>query len=268
MKDFFLWLFKERTEPFDITFFSIWHILFMVLIFGGTIAAAILIRKKSDEVKERICRGLIITAVSLYVLDMFVMPLYVDSYNAHVDKLPFHICTLMSIVAIFVQFNKKLSFLREPVAFLSIVAPMMYICYPGTAIGDVSPFCYRIIQTFLYHGILFAWGFMRIATKAVVPNIKNCYKSLIALLVVAVWAAFGNAVYEDYNSNWFFLEGGIIPLPEAVEPFLAPVIVIVGIFAMVMTIYGIYYATVAIMKKYSKTETVGENTEEKTEITV
>ncbi len=266
MRDFFLWLFKERTEPFDISFFNIWHILFMLLIFGGTIAAAILIRKKSEEAKERVCKGLIISAVSLYVLDMFVMPLYVEEYSSHIDKLPFHICTLMSIVAIFVQFNKHLAFLREPVAFLSIVAPMMYICYPGNAIGDVSPFCYRIIQTFLYHGALFAWGFMRISTKAVVPNIKNCYKSLVGILLVAVWAAFGNAVYADYN--WFFLEGGIIPLPEAVEPFLAPVIVIVSVFGMVMAIYGIYYATMAIMKKYSKAQAVNEKAEVNTEITV
>ena len=269
MKEFFLWLFEERLEPFDINFFSFWHVFYMLVIFGGAITAAILIRKKSELLKERVCRGLIISAVSLYALDMFVMPLYVDGYSAHVDKLPFHICTLMSIVAIFVQFNKRLSFLDEPVAFLSLVAPMMYICYPGPAIGEVSPFCYRIVQTFLYHGALFAWGFMRISTKAVAPNIKNCYKSLVCLLVIAVWAGFGNAVYADYGPNWFFLKGGIIPLPEEIEPFFAPIIVIVGIFGMVMTIYGIYYTTIAIMKKYSKAEEQTEvDAEEKTEITV
>ena len=75
----------------------------------------------------------------------------------NVDKLPFHICTLLCPVIAFTQFNKRFACIKEPVAFLSVISPLMYIVYPGSALGTESPFCYEIIQTFVYHGVLLAY---------------------------------------------------------------------------------------------------------------
>ena len=169
----------------------------------------------------------------------------------NIDKLPFHICTLLCPIMVFVQFNKKLSFLKEPVAMLAIVAPMMYLCYPNGAVGDISPLCYKIMQAFLYHGLVFAWGLNMLSTRTVVPSIKRSWQSLVALICVAIWAALGNAIYSnsDHEYDWFFLSGSAFPFVPAP---LMPVAVIGAIFGLVVVIYGLYYAFIAIKKKHNK----------------
>ena len=254
MRDFFLWLFKEREEPFDITLFSFWHIFYTLLIIISVIAIAIYLNRKSSDFREKACRKIAYSVVFLYISDFFIQPLFLGG-DMNVDKLPFHICTLLCPVIALVQFNERFKRIAEPVAFLSIVSALMYITYPGSAIGTESPFCYRVIQTFLYHGATFAWGFMTISTGAVKPNIKNCYKSLIGIVLIAIWASFGNAVYssESAHYDWFFLTGSTFPF---IPPALMPLVVIAAVFGMVMLMYGIYYGVMHVInnKKIAASE--------------
>ena len=193
MKGFFAWLFSENTSSMHITLFSIWHFFYLALILGGTALLAVRIRKK--EKREKLLRIMAYTVIGLYVADFFIMPLS-DSYGMiNTEKLPFHICTLMGVVVPFVQFNKKLAFARTPVVFLSVAASIVWMCYPGSALGGQPPFCYRTFQTFMYHGVLFCWGVLNLAYGAVTPNIKKCWKELCGILMIYVWAWFGNTVY-------------------------------------------------------------------------
>ena len=245
-------VFKEYEEPFDIPVFGFWHIFYIVIILGFIGFCAFFFQKKSEAARDRLLKILALVTGGLYAFDFFAMPLYLDgNFGAYLDKLPFHICTLMSIFMLFAQFNPKFERIKEPIVFLCVVAPLMYITYPGSAIGDESPFCYRVVQTFLYHGALLSWGVLNLAYRKVEPNIRHCWKAFVGILMITAWAKLGNAVYstEGNSYDWFFVNGNtfgsIVP-----NPWLT-VLVILAVSAMVMIIYGLYYLALKIIANNS-----------------
>ena len=259
MRTFVLWLFEKRALPCEIDLFNFWHIFYLILIIAASITAGLFLKKATDEKKTKVFSVLAISLCALYAFDFFAIPLYNTYelangsllYTLDVDKLPFHICTVLCPVVAFVQFNKKCARFREPVAILAIVAPLMYLTYPGSAVGDLSAFCYKVIQTFLYHGVLLAWGYLNLATGVVRPVFKRCYKVLIGLCFIAAWAMLGNFVYSEnpYNYDatphydWFFLTGSTFPfVPKSLMPFA----VIAAIFCVALMVYGIYYLVLRI----------------------
>lgn len=252
IRDFLISIFETREEPFDVTLYSVWHIGYVVCIFAAIIGAAIFLKGKADHVKRRTLNFVAYAIVIVYLADFFIQPLYRGG-EMDVDKLPFHICTLLCPVIAFTQFNKRFSFIKEPVAILSIISPLMYIIYPGTALGTESPFCYQIMQTFLYHGLLLAYGVLMLTTRTVVPNIRNSYKSLIGIFLTAVWASFGNLAYSEGGwgdgFDWFFVTGSTFPF---IPSWLMPLVVISCTYGMVMVVYGIYYAVMHYKNKHRK----------------
>ena len=128
----------------------------------------------------------------------------------------------------------------------------MYIVYPGSALGSESPFCYEIIQTFVYHGLLLSYGVLLLTTQTVIPNIRNSYKSLIGILIAVAWAAFGNAVYSEEGwgkgFDWFFITGKTFPF---IPQILMPLTVVVCTFGMVIVTYELYILLDHILKQYN-----------------
>lgn len=270
MREFILWLFDDRATPCEIALFNFWHILYFVLIIGGIITAGVFLNRASVENQTKVFSILSIALCALYIFDYFAIPLYNTHtcddgtvlYMLDVDKLPFHICTVLCPIVAFVQFNKKFDRFREPVAILAIVAPLMYLTYPGAAVGDLSAFCYKVLQTFIYHGTLLAWGYLNLATGTVKPRFKDCYKVLIGICLIAVWALIGNLTYGtafDHSGSphydWFFLTGSTFPfVPKPLMPFA----VIVAVFGVALCVYGLYYLVLHIQAKRAK------NTEKET----
>lgn len=245
MKDFFAWLFSENTSSLQIGLFDIWHFTYWGIIFGGTAFLALLLRKKSTEKKNKILRLFAYIVIVFYVGDFFIMPLS-DSYSGiSAYKLPFNICTIMAVMVPFVQFNRKLSVIKAPVVVLSIASSLMWMCYPGTALGGQPPFCYLIFQTFMYHGFLFCWGVLNLVYGEVKLDIRKIWKEFVGILCILVWAWFGNTVY-DKGYNWFFIEESIFPF---LKDEIMPLMVVLSVFGVCLVIYGAYYGLVAIGKK-------------------
>lgn len=272
MHNFLKWLLQSREGPFEIAFLSFFHILYLAIVIGLTIALAFYLNKNKDKMKPTL-RLMAYSLVILYVTDIFLQPFISSDFTMNIDKLPFHICTVLCPVVAFTEFNLKFDKIKEPVAILATVAPLMYLVYPGNAIGDISPFCYKIIQTFVYHGILFSWGVNTLASGQFVPNIKNCYKSLIGICMIAVWATVGNLSYNtSYLGNdpdashydWFFLTGSTFSF---IPPYLMPLAVIAAVFGVVMCVYGLYYLYMHILSKRNANNAAKE-AEEKTEALV
>ena len=46
MRDYFINLFEKRQEPFDITLYSVWHILYAVIILAEIIGMAFIYAKR------------------------------------------------------------------------------------------------------------------------------------------------------------------------------------------------------------------------------
>ena len=244
MKEFVTQLFSENNSSLQISLFDIWHFLYLFIIFGGTTLLAFLFCKSSVRKKDTVLRLFAYLTVGLYIADFFIMPLS-DSYNGiSVYKLPYNICTIMAVMVPFVQFNRKCKGIKQPVATLSIASSLMWMCYPGTALGGQPPFSYLIFQTFMYHGLLFCWGVLNLAYGEVELHFKKIWKEFLGILMILAWAAFGNAVY-DGEHNWFFIEKSIFPfLPDKIMPAA----VVASVFGVCIVIYSTYYCIRAIVK--------------------
>ena len=245
MKEVVHWLFSQNTSTLKIGLFDVWHFLYLFVIFGGTALLGILFGKKAQEKKEKLLRLFAYLTVGLYVVDFFIMPLS-DSYNGiSAYKLPFNICTIMAVLVPFVQFNKRFAPIKSVVVSLSITSSMMWMCYPGTALGGQPPFSYVIFQTFMYHGLLFAWGVLNLTLDAVQLDIKKIWKEFAGILMILVWAWFGNTVY-DSAYNWFFIETSIFPF---LTDEIMPVMVVFSVFGSCLVVYGAYYALRRLLNK-------------------
>ena len=247
MKEFFAWLFSQNNSNLKIGLFDGWHFLYLFIVFGGTLALALL-GCKFPKLRTRLQKIMAYLTIGLYVIDFFIMPL-ADSYDGiSAYKLPFNICTIMAVLVPFVQFNPKLAKIRQPVVTLSIASSLMWMCYPGTALGGQPPFSYIIFQTFMYHGLLFCWAVLNLAYGEVTLHIKKIWKEFVGILMILVWAAFGNAVYPS-EDNWFFIEKSIFPF---LSDDVMPLMVVFSVFGVCLVIYGAYYAICTIAKKKAK----------------
>ena len=243
MKDFFAWLFSEHTSDLQIGLFDIWHFTYLTVIFGGTLLLSLLVR--SEKARQRTLKLFAYLVIGLYLADFFIMPLS-DSYSGiSAYKLPFNICTIMAVMVPFVQFNPKFKPVKTTVTVLSIASSVMWMCYPGTALGGQPPFCYVIFQTFMYHSFLFGWGVLNLAYGQVILDWRKIWKELVGILMILVWASFGNAVY-DRGYNWFFIETSIFPfLSDEIMPFM----VVFCVFGTSFVIYCAYFAIRALTNK-------------------
>lgn len=248
MNEFLKKVFQFEGGP-EITLFSGWHFMYIILTIGLPVALAFILKNKSDKAKNLTLSILAIATVSVYIADFFIMPFARTSGEIDLDKLPFHICTFIGVMIPFAQFraqntNRGGQAFREVVTCLAIVSSLMYITYPGSALGEIGTFSYKVVQTFVFHGLVFSWGFLSLTTKSVTLKFKNIWKQAIGILVVMAWATLGNFSYADYN--WFFLKESIFPfIPDA----LMPLAVFASVFAMCAIIYSIDLLTKKVIRK-------------------
>jgi uncharacterized membrane protein YwaF len=241
MRELFFKLFEMShfNTGIKITPFSVAHLVYMFLIFGGIALAWYLLRDKDDSKKEKALRFLSYALVISYLSDFFVHDFVYGGLN--MDKLPFHICTALCPLSAIAQFNRKGHKILEPMAVLATLAPMMYICYPAS-VGDGEPWCYQAVQTMFFHGVLLAWGVLNLALGKVRLNWKNCWKCAVVLVSITLWAKLGNVLLEH---NWFFLNedalyiglvsGGVIPKWSLM--IINPIV----FFLAVLLVYAIAY---------------------------
>ncbi len=279
MRDLFFKLFEPSHFDTGITVtpMSIAHIFYLVLIVGGIVGGYFLLRKCTMERKVAVMKILIVAVAVSYISDFFVHDFVYASYDEatgalisggglNMDKLPFHICTLLCPLALFAQFNKYGEKIKEPVVMLASLAPLMYIFVPAS-IGDSEPWCYQTVQTMFYHGVLLAWGILNISLGIVKPNIKKCYKSAITLVAITIWAKFGNLILDH---NWFFLEedafyiglveDGIIPKWSLM--IINPIV----FFAAVLALYGICHLVRYLVGKKNNKVVIEEQPKEEKEL--
>lgn len=247
MKEAVHWLLSQNHSSLTIGLFDIWHFVYLAICIGGPALLAALMNKKSDDVKDKIVRVFAYLTIGIYIADFFLMPLS-DSYDGiAIHKLPFHICTLMGVMGAFVQFNPRLSAIKTPVVVMAVASSLMWMCYPGSALGGQPPFSYVIFQTFMYHGLLFGWGLLNLAWGGVTLRWKEIWKEFVGVLILLVWSGFGNAVYDE--QNWFFTKQSIFPfLPDKVMP---PVVVFC-VFGTCFLVYCGYFGIRALIQKRNK----------------
>ena len=217
------------------------HIVYILLIFGGILSGFLLLRKSTAQRQTQWLRLLAYALMFSYLSDFFFHEFVYGGMNA--DKLPFHVCTVLCPLVAYVQFNHKGQWLREPVAMLASIAPLMYLCYPAS-VGTGEPWCYQAVQTMFFHGVLLAWGVLNIALGVVKPDVRHIWKCGVLLLGITFWAKLGNNLFAD--RNWFFLEEDALYLGlvanGVIPKWSLMVINPVAFLLAVLLLYGVCYA--------------------------
>ncbi|MCQ2564702.1 MAG: YwaF family protein [Clostridia bacterium] len=242
LRNFFGW----KMNNVEITVFSLWHIGYILVIGALIVLGALLLKGRTQSTKRKVLNVLAITTLCLYIFDFFVQPFMRSNFTLNIDKLPFHICTIMGIVAVFAQFSKR-SWFKETAVVLASVGSIMYLTYPGSALGEVSPVCYQVVQTMLYHGMLLAWGVLSLTTGEVKLNMKHIWYPLVGLCAICAWAMLGNICFNGGGHwDWFFITGSMF---DFVSANILPLLVIAATYAVACLIYLIYWLATPKKKK-------------------
>ena len=229
---------KKGGEIFSL--FSAWHFFYIALALLSVITILLILKGKESQTKQKVSKFLISLAFSLYIADLFLMPLAYGEID--IEKLPFHACTAMCVICFLSYHIYFLSKYRSSFVLLALISNLVYLIYPaGVMWHAVHPLSYRVIQTLIFHSVMTVYGFITLVYERDKIDIKKCYRDLILIVCMTLWALLGNYAYngtsEGYSHffNWFFVvRDPFYAIPETVAPFVMPILNIVLFFAVEM----------------------------------
>ncbi len=230
------------------TCFGIWHILYMAVIFCTIILLAVIFKRKSANERNRLIRLTAGIAFGLYMADFFLMPF---AYGAiDLEKLPFHMCTLMCVLCFLSSRDLFLGKLKLQFALLGLASNLIYVIYPaGVGWYQIHPLSYRVVQTLLFHGTMTAYGIFCLALGDVQLHWRECWRELPVIAAVDLWAILGNTLYNgtygdyDHFFNWFFVvRDPFYILPANIAPYIMPFVMLAVLFAADLLIYAAWFA--------------------------
>ena len=239
-------LLSDKKDGEIFTCFGPWHFVYLAVAAAITISVLFAVRKKASAVRMKAAGVLGDVAFGLYVADFFLMPFAYEMID--IEKLPFHVCTAMCVMCFLSRHIRALEPYRIHFALLGFISNLVYLIYPaGVMWHAVHPLCYRVAQTLLFHGIMTAYGFLTLAFDEKGLSFKTCYRDLIVLGAMTLWAVLGNLFYRgaagsyDHDFNWFFVTGGPVGmLDRSIAPYVMPFVNIAVFFAVEMIVYLIY----------------------------
>ena len=231
------------------TLFSGWHFFYIGITMAVIVAVLLLYKNKDSKAKERGVFVFICAAFGLYIADFFLMPL---AYNEiDIEKLPFHACTAMCVMCFLSYHIPALKKYQTSFAMLGFISNLVYLIYPaGVMWHAVHPLSYRVIQTLIFHSVMTVYGFLALVYEREKINTIKCYRGLIVIIGMTLWAMLGNYIYngesEGYSHffNWFFVvRDPFYRFPETIAPFVMPFLNIVLFFTVEMIIYLILFVS-------------------------
>ena len=252
MYDFMNQLLSDKRDGYIFQCFDIWHISFLLIMIGAIVAAYFLVKDKSDIVKKKLLDCIANVAFGLYIADIFFMPFAFE--EIHIEKLPFHACTITCILCFLSRHNDFLGKFKKTFAIIGFVSNLSFAVYPaGVMWAQVHPLSYRSVQTLVFHGVMVAYGFFTfVFDKDIVFDWKKIFKhDLVILALMIGWALIGSYSYSGFYAgyehwyNWFFVRTDPFSiLPPAVAPFVT----LLAFLLADVVIHLIYFA----VKKYYK----------------
>ena len=235
--------------------FSGWHFFYIAITLAVIVAVLFTFKNKDVQAKGKITRLFISLAFGLYMADFFLMPFAYGEID--IEKLPFHVCTAMCVMCFCSYHIPALEKYRTSFAMLGFISNLVYLLYPaGVMWYAIHPLSYRVIQTLLFHSVMTIYGFLVLVYEQERIIIRKCYRGLIVIVCMTLWAMLGNYLYngtaDGYSRffNWFFVVRDPFYLfPETISPFIMPLLNVVLFFAVEMIIYLVVYANMRIKSK-------------------
>lgn len=257
----------RTTDTFSFKPFSLCHIIYFIIVVIAITLMTLAFKNKSKETQNKLINITVNIALCLYILDFLVMPFSMQQISQ--DKLPFHLCTLMSIMCYLSRNNKTFARFKTAFTLLGMIGAIAYLVYPAgvqNGAGDYfDGYTYRIVQTVIYHGLMVAQGVFAIFYKEIDINWKNFKYDVYTVLGLTVWSLLGNytytgrvvkqcdcsegceAIIDVYNNspNWFFTKHDVLYIiSDEIDVYIAPFMMIVGIIglsALVRFLSGLLY---------------------------
>ena len=228
MYDFFKKIFEDKRDGYIFQCFDIWHISFLLILLCAIAITYFGVRNKSDLVKKKLLDYTVNIAFGLYIADVFFMPFAFG--EIHIEKLPFHACTITCVLSFLTRHNDFLAKFKKSFAIIGFVSNLSFAVYPaGVMWAQVHPLSYRSVQTLVFHGVMVAYGFFTfVFDKDIVFDWKKLFKhDLPVLALMIIWALIGSYSYSGYYAgyehwyNWFFVRTDPFSiLPPVVAPFV------------------------------------------------
>ena len=243
MFDFLSSLLSDQKGGMVFKCFDLWHLGFILFFVALGVLLCLSLRKRDDLQKNKIIRLFIHIAIWLYALDYFLMPFAYGAIDT--EKLPFHICTTMCVMCFLSRHNSFFAKFRLQFATLGFLSNLVYLIYPaGMMWLGIHPFSYRVVQTLLFHGVMMVYGLLVLVYERKEFCWKKCYKDLIVVSGMTLWALLGNTLYNSDKEffNWFFVvQDPFNMFPANVAPFIMPFLNTALFFGVEMIIYFVFY---------------------------
>lgn len=238
-------LLSDKTGGITFSCFGLWHLCYLFVAVLAIVFTVIYIKNKDGKTKQKAMAFFINCAFGLYMADFFLMPFAYGKID--IEKLPFHVCTAMCVMCFWSRHNSFLGRYKLQFAMLGFISNLVYMIYPaGLMWYQVHPLSYRVIQTLLFHALMTAYGLMVLLFGSERFEWKRCYKDLIVIVCMVLWALLGNTLYngtawgQTCFYNWFFVvRDPFYMLPEHVAPFIMPFVNIIVFFAVEMVVYAV-----------------------------
>lgn len=231
---------SDKKDGLIFNCFDLYHIVFIVAFVALAIWACVYGKTKCKD-KRSFINAFINIAFGLYVLDFFLMPFAYE--EIHIEKLPFHVCTTMCVACFLSRYNTFFAKFKLQFALLGFLSNLTYLIYPaGMMWHEIHPLSYRVVQTLLFHGTMMVYGALVLTCESNEFSWKKCYKDLIVLVSMTLWALLGNTLYnhETVFHNWFFVVRDPFNMfAESVSPYIMPFLNISIFFAAELIVYFI-----------------------------
>ena len=250
MHDILQKLLADQTGGVVFKCFDLWHSCFIVFFVVTAILLCLYLKNKSREKQKKIIDTVIGIALGLYIADFFLMPF---AYNAiNIDKLPFHVCTMMCVMCFWSRHNAFLGKFRLQFAMLGFLSNLTYLLYPaGMMWLNIHPLSYRVVQTLVFHGVMMNYGLLVLVYESKEFAWKKIYKDFAVVASMTAWARLGNALYNSNEKmyNWFFVIQDPFGLfPENIAPYIMPFFNIALFFAVELVVYWAFSKAFALWK--------------------
>lgn len=212
--------------------YGLGHIIWLAGIAVATVFLAIWYR--ACEGKEKITFDRVVASVML-VLEGLWLGMLASGGNLNLYMLPLHMCSL-SIYLYIIYGYHRVSWIGEYIYAFGIPGGLAALLFPNWSAYPMGN--YYCISSFLLHGLLVAYGVMLLAGRVVRPNIRNLWKPMAFVLLLAIPLYFFNL---HFGSNYMFLNKPSPGSPLELLARFGKVGYLAAYFALVLLVEMVLY---------------------------
>lgn len=186
--------------------FTLEHIIWIISCIIFIIAMMIIAKYKNMDLKKA---GLVMTTIALISEISKILSNMEESMEGgmHLDpgSLPFHLCSLMIFVVIYITFAKENKFKKLLINFTSVMGVLGSFCAIMIPTNGTSFTSILAYQCFVYHAGLLWFSLYLIVSKNATFTFKTMLQNMLMLLILVIFNIYVNSALSVYDVNFMYL---------------------------------------------------------------